>query len=116
MTFGKFKESFLAEVHAEILSHVNQEASSRALQPVEGITLHDSEVLEPEPVREGGLIRKGTVCIDCGEISVHSPIVIFNLVEAHFPATCKTNRTSHSSDFDSRTRSSSQRKACSCGW
>lgn len=61
-TFGKFNSSFLEELHAEILSHAKQEASGIAPQPVEGITVHDSEVLEPEPVRAGGLMRNETVC------------------------------------------------------
>ena len=35
-----------------------------APQPVEGVmAVHDSEVLEPEPVRAGGLMRKDTVCM-----------------------------------------------------
>jgi len=52
-------------MYAEILSYENQQASSHALQPVEGITVHDSEVLEPEPIREGGLMRKDTVRTSC---------------------------------------------------
>ncbi|EIW86276.1 hypothetical protein CONPUDRAFT_45914 [Coniophora puteana RWD-64-598 SS2] len=56
--FGKFKDSFLTELHAEILSHAKQEASGVAPRPVEGITVHDSEVLEPDPVRQGGLMRQ----------------------------------------------------------
>lgn len=60
-TFGKFKDSFLKEVYDEVQSHAKQEASGLAPQPVEGITVHDSEVLEPEPVRAGGLMRKDTV-------------------------------------------------------
>ncbi|EGO19526.1 hypothetical protein SERLADRAFT_479062, partial [Serpula lacrymans var. lacrymans S7.9] len=28
------------------------------MQPIEGITVHDSEVLEPDPVRRGGLMQK----------------------------------------------------------
>ncbi|KAI0696487.1 P-loop containing nucleoside triphosphate hydrolase protein [Cerioporus squamosus] len=57
-TFGKFKDSFLSELHAEILSHEKQEAAGNASQPVQGIVVHDSDVLEPEPVRQGGLMRK----------------------------------------------------------
>ncbi|KAH9917373.1 P-loop containing nucleoside triphosphate hydrolase protein [Epithele typhae] len=57
-TFGKFKDSFLAELHAEILSHEKQEATGKPAQPVQGIVVHDSDVLEPEPVRQGGLMRK----------------------------------------------------------
>ncbi|KAI0353162.1 P-loop containing nucleoside triphosphate hydrolase protein [Trametes cingulata] len=57
-SFGKFKDSFLAELHAEILSHEKQDASGSAAQPVQGIVVHDSDVLEPEPVRQGGLVRK----------------------------------------------------------
>ncbi|KAI0638802.1 P-loop containing nucleoside triphosphate hydrolase protein [Trametes polyzona] len=57
-SFGKFKDSFLAELHAEILSHGKQEAAGNEAQPVQGIVVHDSDVLEPEPVRQGGLVRK----------------------------------------------------------
>ncbi|KAG2091527.1 pre-mRNA splicing factor [Suillus discolor] len=58
--FGKFQDSFLTELHDEILSHVKQEASGIAPRPVEGITVHDSEVLEPDPIRQGGLVRDDT--------------------------------------------------------
>ncbi|KAA1475461.1 P-loop containing nucleoside triphosphate hydrolase protein [Dentipellis sp. KUC8613] len=59
-SFGKFKDAFLVELYAEISSHVEQEASGLAPQPVQGIIVHDSEVLAPEPVRKGGLLRKET--------------------------------------------------------
>ena len=61
MTFGKFKDSFLAELHAEILSHEKQETTGQPLQSVAGIIVHDSDVLQPEPVRQGGLMRKDAV-------------------------------------------------------
>ncbi|TRM62959.1 hypothetical protein BD626DRAFT_403254 [Schizophyllum amplum] len=57
---GKLKDSYLTELHAEILSHAKQEATGVAPQPVQGITVHDSDVLEPEPIRPGGLQRKET--------------------------------------------------------
>ena len=60
-SFGKFRDSFLAELYAEIAAHAAQEASGHVPQPVQGITVHDSEVLEPEPVRQGGLMRKDSV-------------------------------------------------------
>lgn len=63
--FGKFQDSFLAELHAEILSHAQQEASGHVPKPVEGITVHDSEVLEPDPVRQGGLMRNDAVSVFC---------------------------------------------------
>ncbi|KAI0685259.1 P-loop containing nucleoside triphosphate hydrolase protein [Cytidiella melzeri] len=56
-SFGKFKDSFLADLHSEIISHATQEASGLTPQPVQGIVVHDSEVLAPEPVRQGGLVR-----------------------------------------------------------
>ncbi|KAJ4485361.1 pre-mRNA splicing factor [Lentinula aciculospora] len=56
-SFGKFQDSFLAEIHSDILSHVKQEETGLAPQPVPGITVHDSEVLQPETVRQGGLVR-----------------------------------------------------------
>ncbi|KAK7064818.1 Pre-mRNA-splicing factor ATP-dependent RNA helicase PRP16 [Favolaschia claudopus] len=59
-TFGKFQGSFLQELHAEILLHAKQEATGIAPKPVEGITVHDSDVLEPEPPRPGGLMRSDT--------------------------------------------------------
>ena len=59
--FGKFKDSFLAELHDEILSHLKQEANGHVPAPVNGITVIDSDVLEPEPVRQGGLMRKDAV-------------------------------------------------------
>ncbi|KAF7340214.1 Pre-mRNA-splicing factor ATP-dependent RNA helicase PRP16 [Mycena venus] len=58
--FGKFQDSFLQELHAEILLHAKQEATGIAPKPVEGITVHDSDVLEPEPARPGGLMRPDT--------------------------------------------------------
>ncbi|KAJ7924374.1 P-loop containing nucleoside triphosphate hydrolase protein [Mycena leptocephala] len=58
--FGKFQDTFLAELHAEILLHAKQEATGVVPQPVEGITVHDSDVLEPEPARPGGLMRLDT--------------------------------------------------------
>ncbi|KAF9456689.1 hypothetical protein BDZ94DRAFT_1241351 [Collybia nuda] len=58
--FGKFQDTFLAEIHDEILLHAKQEATGIVPQPVPGITVHDSDVLEPEPARPGGLMRKDT--------------------------------------------------------
>lgn len=43
------------------MSHVKEEATGVTAQPVQGITVHDSDVLEPEPVRPGGLVRNDTV-------------------------------------------------------
>ncbi|KAG6850177.1 hypothetical protein H0H93_016857 [Arthromyces matolae] len=59
-TFGKFKDTFLAEVHSDILVHARQEATGVAPHPIQGITVHDSDVLEPEPARPGGLMRMDT--------------------------------------------------------
>lgn len=59
--FGKFQDTFLTEIHAEIMSHAQQEATGHAPEPVQGITVHDSEVLEPEPERQGGLFRTDAV-------------------------------------------------------
>ncbi|KAF8224025.1 hypothetical protein L208DRAFT_1313634 [Tricholoma matsutake] len=58
--FGKFKDSFMAELHTEILLHTKQESTGIAPHPVQGITVHDSDVLEPEPARPGGLMRRET--------------------------------------------------------
>ena len=60
-SFGKFRESFLAEIHNEIL-HAKSEALGVSPQPVKGIHVQDSDVLEPEPMRKGGLVQINAVC------------------------------------------------------
>ncbi|KAF8508472.1 P-loop containing nucleoside triphosphate hydrolase protein [Gautieria morchelliformis] len=55
--FGKFQKQFLSELHAEIISHVKKEQAGLPAQPVQGMIVHDSDVLEPEPPRQGGLMR-----------------------------------------------------------
>ena len=60
-SFGRFSEPFLVEVHGEILSHVNKEAMGNFLQSSHGIVVQDSDVLQPEPIRQGGLVRKDIV-------------------------------------------------------
>lgn len=67
--FGKFQDSFLAELHAEILLHARQEVTGVVPKPVEGITVHDSDVLEPAPARPGGLMRLDTVRATAHSIS-----------------------------------------------
>ncbi|KAJ8088711.1 Pre-mRNA-splicing factor ATP-dependent RNA helicase PRP16 [Marasmius tenuissimus] len=59
-SFGKFKPSFLDEIYSEITTHVKHEETGIAPQPVAGITVHDSDVLQPELVRQGGLVRRDT--------------------------------------------------------
>ncbi|KAF5353632.1 hypothetical protein D9757_012458 [Collybiopsis confluens] len=56
-TFGKFKDPFLAKIHSDIFSHTKQLETGLMPQPVVGILVHDSEVLKPETVRQGGLVR-----------------------------------------------------------
>ncbi|TFK38625.1 hypothetical protein BDQ12DRAFT_605414 [Crucibulum laeve] len=58
--FGKFKDSFLSELHSDISIHAKQESTGVAPQPVQGITVHDSDVLQPEAPRPGGLQRQET--------------------------------------------------------
>jgi pre-mRNA-splicing factor ATP-dependent RNA helicase DHX38/PRP16 len=60
-SFGRFSDTFLGEIHGEILSRVNQEAMGNLLQPSHGIVVQDTDVLQPEPVRQGGLMRKDVV-------------------------------------------------------
>jgi len=49
-SFGKFQDSFLTELHTEILSHAKQEAADLAPQPIQGIVAHETDILVPEPV------------------------------------------------------------------
>ncbi|KAG8907474.1 DEAH-box RNA helicase prp16 [Tulasnella sp. 403] len=59
-SFGKFQDNFLSDIHGQVITHAQQEPSASTAggpRPVFGITVHDSEVLEAEPVRQGGLMR-----------------------------------------------------------
>jgi len=62
--FGRFQDSFLEELYDEIASHIEKEHRAELAKPshptsqVAGVIVHDSEVLSPEPIREGGLVRK----------------------------------------------------------
>lgn len=60
-SFGRFQNSFLFELYSEIRTHTKEETSGVSSQPVPGITVHDSDVLQPERVRAGGLMRAGLV-------------------------------------------------------
>ncbi|KAF8320622.1 pre-mRNA splicing factor [Cantharellus anzutake] len=55
--FGNFKEQFLLDLHSEITSHDRQEKAGHIVVPPEGMMVEDSDILEPEPIRKGGLQR-----------------------------------------------------------
>ena len=59
--FGLTKVAFLKELHVEILDYLKQEKLGHHVAPIQGITVHDTDVLEPEPARKGGLVRPDTV-------------------------------------------------------
>lgn len=101
-SFGKFKDSFLAELHTEITSHEKQVASGHAPQPVQGIVVHDSEVLEPDPVRMGGLMRNDAVG---GSLVLYVQGLIRHCLPAtHLQATRKAARTTNPSNVNTWTR------------
>lgn len=60
-SFGRFQQHFLEELHDDIHSHVKQQESGLVPRPVHGMNVIDSEVLAPEPQRQGGLVRPDTV-------------------------------------------------------
>jgi hypothetical protein len=59
--FGLTQVTFLKELHTEILDYLKQEKLGHHVAPIQGITVHDTDVLEPEPARKGGLVRPDTV-------------------------------------------------------
>ena len=59
--FGLTQAAFLKDLHTEILDRFKQEKLGHLVAPVQGITVHDTDVLEPEPARKGGLVRPDTV-------------------------------------------------------
>ena len=94
-SFGKFKDSFLAEIHSEVAAHAKQDESGHAPQPVQGIVVHDSEVLEPDPVRQGGLMRKEAVC--CPSRLHFGAALTIQPLGPHFPPTCQTDTAAYTS-------------------
>lgn len=78
-SFGKFKDSFLAEIHSDVLSHVKQEETGLTPQPVPGITVHDSDVLQPETARQGGLVRNDLVSL----FSIERRASLSNYLQQH---------------------------------
>ena len=93
--FGNFKDQFLRELHSEIISHDRQEKAGHIVVAPEGITVEDNDILEPEPIRKGGLQRTGAVCpflVGFGYIIAHPP----HQPATHVPCTRKVIRTSHS--------------------
>jgi hypothetical protein len=92
--FGKFQDSFLAELHSEILSHEKREATG-APPTVAGIVVHDSDVLEPDPVRQGGLVRPDKVH-SMRLLFTSLAHVIFFVPATRLPTTCATDRTTDS--------------------
>lgn len=104
--FGKFQSTFLSELHAEIISHLKQEASGLVPRPVQGIVVHGSEVLEPEMVRPGGLMR-----IDTVKQTSSLPLACsHHCTEAYISSASETYRTSDSPRVSSWFGSPGQRE------
>ena len=61
LTFGKFQDAFLQEIHSEISSFSRQEEAGHYVQAPEGITVTESDILPPDPIRQGGLVRPNEV-------------------------------------------------------
>jgi pre-mRNA-splicing factor ATP-dependent RNA helicase DHX38/PRP16 len=61
-TFGKFQESFLHEIFSEIQSFLQQEKANHFVEAPRGIDVMESDILAPDPVRQGGLVRPDLVC------------------------------------------------------
>ncbi|KAH6917703.1 hypothetical protein BKA70DRAFT_1487912 [Coprinopsis sp. MPI-PUGE-AT-0042] len=55
--FGRFQDEFLFELYNEIRTHVGEEEDWRISSPLPGITVHDSDVLEPAPARPAPRVR-----------------------------------------------------------
>lgn len=66
-TFGKFQDKFLGELQEVILAYTQQDSAQS--EQIQGFSVTDMDVLAPEPVRTGGLVRPGLVCSTALEIS-----------------------------------------------
>jgi hypothetical protein len=89
--FGLKRESFLNELYMECTQHAAQAKQGLVVQPVHGIVVHDSEVLAPDPVREGGLVRKekDAVCLHTTllhGISADTYLVFSNIGSKRLPS------------------------------
>lgn len=58
---SNFQESFLTEIHDEILAHDRQQSAGAGNTQIQGFTVYDADVLAPEPARKGGLVRADNV-------------------------------------------------------
>lgn len=111
-SFGRFSDPFLVEIHGEILSHVNNESMGNFLQPSHGIVVQDSDVLQPEPIRQGGLVRK--------DIVRQVPLITLALTPdvakaTQVQTTCKTSGTTNAPYIRSRVRPLGEGKEGSIG-
>lgn len=58
---------------------------SLSAKPVAGMTVYDSEVLEPEPIRPGGLVQADKVCLAVGFL-YDAELTGRGRTETHVPA------------------------------
>jgi pre-mRNA-splicing factor ATP-dependent RNA helicase DHX38/PRP16 len=80
-SFGKFQDSFLTELHAEILSHAKQEAADLAPQPIQGIIVHETDILVPEAVHPGGLFQRSDSVSNM--FPIETPLCIYSVIQRH---------------------------------
>lgn len=86
-TFGKFDDGFLENLHSEIQSFAKQEEIGHFVHAPEGIIVMESDVLAPDPVRKGGLVRADKVSysyVDVASLGAtgHSYITRSNILSA----------------------------------
>jgi hypothetical protein len=79
---------------------VKQDATGIAA--VEGIIVHDSEILEPEPVRQGGLVRDDKVRT---EAYVSSAVLSGTIPEAYISTSSEAVGTPHTQNVCAGPRS-----------
>lgn len=80
------------------------------LQPSHGIVVQDSDVLQPEPIRQGGLVRKDAV----RQVPLMTLELTSDVIEAtQVQAACKTSGTTNAPHFRSGIRPLGERKESS---
>jgi len=84
-TITRFKDSFLSEIYSDIKAHERQQEAGSLAPIIQGISIVDTDYMEAEPVRSGGLQRSDTVR-QLGCVSLPSNIIL----EAHIPTTRQT--------------------------
>jgi hypothetical protein len=90
----------VSELHHDILAHAQHDAVQSASTQFEGFNVTDVDVLEPDPIRSGGLVQAGLVRFARGSQYHHSLTEYCSAT--YIQGSCKANPTTYSTKIITR--------------